>query len=76
MTSHRNRPVWRLLLANEDNTLGRIDVAIFRGGVLLMLALGASSSIFRQDAEAYFVSIVCIGVLTFLAGVAMFRRKP
>lgn len=40
---------------------------IFYGTLLMMLFIGALSSVFRADYEARIVTVVCVGVLATLS---------
>jgi hypothetical protein len=52
-----------------------VQLVIAKATALIILAIGAVSPNFRHDDSATYVSIVCVAVLTILAGTAIFRRR-
>jgi len=52
-----------------------LQLVALKGAILLLLAIGAISPIFRRDTIALYVSVFCVAVLSILAGIALFRRK-
>jgi hypothetical protein len=52
----------------------RLQFVALKGVVLLLLAIGAISPVFRRDTAALCVSVFCVALLSVLAGTALFRR--
>jgi hypothetical protein len=52
-----------------------LQIAAFKGTLLILLAMGAISPIFRNDLSAICVCAFCVAVLTILASFTLFRRE-